>query len=113
MLCRVCEMEKGSISMLGEIVKSKKDVTPYETEKGSMCGVTPFLDFIIVKNSGVTSFYAIFLLNKLPNLIRISIIYSSCERAQRADHFGYNISKKNFLSLTSFFQNTAVQLVRL
>ena len=62
--------------MLGEIVKSNKDVTPYETEKGSMCGVTPFLDFIIVKNSGVTSFYAIFLLNKLPNLIRISIIYS-------------------------------------
>ena len=79
-----------------------------EMEKGSMCADTPFFHFTIVQEVSVTSFNAIFLLNKLPNLIRISTIYSSCERAQRDDHFGTNISKFLFLSLTSFFQNTAV-----
>ena len=70
-------------------------------EKGSMCADTPFFHFTIVQEVSVTSFNAIFLLNKLPNLIRISTIYSSCERAQLDDHFGTNISKILFLSPSS------------
>ena len=59
----------------------------------------------IVQEVSVTSFKfnAIFLLNKLPNLIRISTIYSSCERAQRDDHFGTNISKTSNIGLTEPF----------
>ena len=79
----------------------------HEMEKGSMCADTPFFHFTIVQEVSVTSFNAIFLLNKLPNLIRISTIYSSCERAQRAEHVGTNISKISFLSLTPFFRVTA------
>ena len=69
--------------------------------------LTSFIRFTFVKHVAVTSFYAILLLNKLFYLIQISIIYSSCERAQRAEHFGTNISKKIILALTSFFQITA------
>ena len=72
--------------------------------------LTSFLRFTFVKHVAVTSFNAILLLNKLFNLIQISIIYSSCERAQRAEHFGTNISKILILALTSFFQITAVLL---
>ena len=70
--------------------------------------VTSFIRFTFVKHVAVTSFYAILLLNKLFYLIQISIIYSSYERAQRAEHFGTNIPKILILALTPFFQITAV-----
>ena len=78
------------------------------TRKKGVCAVhTPFFRVTIVPKALFTPFYAILLLNKLPNLIRISTIYSSCERAQRAEHVGTNISKILFLSLTPFFRVTA------
>ena len=79
------------------------------TRKKGVCAVhTPFFRVTIVPKVLFTPFYAILLLKKLRYLIQISIIYSSCERAQRAEHVGTNISKILFLSLTPFFHETAV-----
>ena len=68
---------------------------------------TSFYQIAVMIYVAVTPFNAILLLNKLCYYIQILIIYSSCDRAQRAEDFGTNISKILILADTSFFQIAA------